>query len=296
MVATLLLMLVAAQEQVSVEKIHLKNAQAEAVYDRIKEVSIEGLSRVVYDPTDNSILAQGTRSALDALRKLVAQIDDGPLVETLPLIHTAASYIHGIITLKDSNGRSMLPTDATAKVDKESNAIVVTGTSGAIRETEQLLRQFDVKPRELNLSFRARLPHLGRTIESTGTVQSNATWRYEDRSAALSVTIHPMFMANGDVMLVFKGGPLEANVVLQQALRPRERVLVCMAPRLQFKPGTNEYEPVVLTKVTESEDEAKAFLDGTFQPANGWSRLAGAGDLTTALQSEMRMVLTASLP
>lgn len=296
MIGTLLLLIVANPFQDKVEKFKPKNVPAETIYTQIKQMNLPGIKRIAYDPTDNSFIAQGTIEAIEELRALIEKFDTVLATESASIQHNAASYIAWVLKGADSGGRGFLPEGVEANVDKATNAVVVKGPPEAVREIVQLIAQLDVKPTELHVSCVARLPILGRSIESTGTVQSGSTWTHSERTSATTIKVMPLLNKDGSVTLIFVGGPLDTSVSFQLSTKPTERTLVYFAPRFRFSAGKNEPEPVVLFKSSASQEEADAFLEGMAMPGNGWRPLDTKGDLSNAPQFEARFVFTVDKP
>jgi len=296
MVATLLLLLVANPLQDKVEKIHLKNTLAETVYERVKGVTIEGLKRVAYDPTDNSFIAQGTPQALARLKELIAEIDNERRTETIGLRNNAASYMVWVLKGGDSGTDGFIPKGAETAVDKVANGVIVTGTPDQIREIEGLIEQLDVKPPDVKIDFRATLPKLNRLIESGGIVQTNATWSYTDKTSATSIRITPRLNNDGTVVLAFVGGALDTQVISVHKLSPKQILAVRIYPGHRFVEGTNQVEPAMVIESKVGEIDATAFLSGQIEPGQGWSRQDGGAATTIAPQAELRFIVSIELP
>jgi hypothetical protein len=260
MLKALLLAIVLLPQQEATEKIRPLHSEVQEILNELayqdKDASLipTGISQIIYDPTDNSIIARGTREAIAELRSLVAKLDSKVRTRVVLVSNNAASYIVALT-------KGQVPS-VEVSVSPSQNGVVATGTPNDLSDLERLIKQLDVAPLALSLDVQVALPALGRRYSTVARVNNSAEWSYTDKTAAASVVVAPQVNADGTVTLSIKAGALD--VVSTVTVRPRlgEQVYVHLLPTLRMNRQTNVMEPVISISTAVSGADPAAFLSG----------------------------------
>jgi type II secretory pathway component GspD/PulD (secretin) len=289
MLNALLLLAAVSFGQQSVEKIPIQHVTAESV---VKAVSgrVWGIEQIVVDPTDNSILAKGTKEAIVLLRSLVRGFDQKHDVRSMPLKHLDAQYIHDL--MKDSGWSEIdqgvsvgiVPFGLELTVDSRTNSLIVKGPPVAIREFELLLEQFDIPPHNVMLEVQGSIASLGRDITATNEIANGAVWSYSDLSANLKLQVRSSINGDGSVTILLSGSV--AGKDIKQALRTRsdQTAYVRVDP---YSLGTDK---IVSYFVRDHRIDEAAYLKGTALSTID----PDLQDDNESLKGELRLILRAS--
>jgi hypothetical protein len=281
-----------------VEKFPIKYLSAEYAYARTKDApnTIVGLKRVTFDPTDGSLVVQGTPEAIREFGRLLASIDFQSNSQVVPIKNVDAQYLYELLTVTgrfsgERQGAGILPPNVSLAVDVHANGIVVTGPDAGIREMELLIAQFDIKPVAIGYDIQGSMPLIGQSFESSGKVVNNSSFHYFDERTATSVVVNPRVNGDKTITAFVTAGTLGSEGKVIVRVKPGETVFVRVYPGMGTRGG-----PTVLAAYGTGSVPA-GFLEGTQVPREASMFVRADGPIKDAPKSaELRLVLKFSLP
>lgn len=289
MLNALLLLAAASFGQQSVEKIPLQHVTPETV---IKAVAgkVDGINRLLLDPTDNSIIAQGSQSAIAKLRVLVRQLDQKQVVKSMPLKHLDAQYIHDLLKdngwskIEDGLSAGIVPIGLDIVVESMTNSLLVKGPERSVLEFELIIEQFDIPPHNVMLEVQGSIVSLGRNIAATNEIANGAVWSYSDQSASLKLQARTLINGDGSVTILLAGSVAGKDIKHTVRMKSDETAYV------RIDPNSLGTEQIVNCFVRDLRIDESAYLKGT-----ALSKIdEKLQDNNESLKGELRLILRAS--
>jgi hypothetical protein len=296
MLNALLLLIAAGPLQDRAEKIPLQHVSAQAAYKRLTRPPglPTGVTHVVYDPTDNSIIVRGSEKGIEALRRDLKKFDVAQQTRVVQVKHVSAQYLYELITMTgrfadETAGKGFVPDGVKLVVDATTNSIVAAGPEDGVRETELLLQQMDGPPRPLTIEVKGSIPSISRSIATKSEVVNNSTLTVDDGSSDTSLTIRPRVNGDGSVTVSVRGTVYGSTWSFVYRLRPGETYYVREVPR-GISAGTPRFVTSFYREVPINEE---AFLSGEPMSTLGPEF---EDDTSRALNGELRLIFRVHVP
>jgi hypothetical protein len=122
-----------------VQRILVTNISCKTACEKVIEAKVPGLKQILFDPTDESLIAQGTAPSLKAVRKILAKIDVRELmVRKFSVTNTDAKTLVDKIQ-KPFDGVDLIVFDPT------DNAVLARGTGKGLDRLEHVIKGLDKK-------------------------------------------------------------------------------------------------------------------------------------------------------
>ncbi len=312
MLSALLLFAAAVTSQDVVERITVQHTPAYDVFKaitdenaKIKE-SFAGVKRVTYDPTDNSLIVQGSREGIAELRDFIRKLDEQNAkpqepTKLIPLKNRSAQYIYEMVTMtgrfkSDIAGTGWVPKDLTLSVDQRTNSIAAQGSDASIREIELLLMQFDIKSMQVVVEVEASVPLMDRTFSTSGRIANNSSLNYVDDATDTRLKVTPR--VNGDKTITFfvTGGALGTNATATFRVASGESTAVRIYPGQRRNQQSGDMENSILAEYLTGQIP-DGFLKGADLPRHLVMRSVIDGPVALGpKEAELRLVIKVTLP
>ncbi|HXH60497.1 MAG TPA: hypothetical protein VNI20_03995 [Fimbriimonadaceae bacterium] len=297
MIFATLLLGTALQSSTHIDKIPVEHNRGVEVYnwlspmDNANGLIPGGVTQIVFDPTDNSIIVKGTDEAIETLKKEIKLMVSAQTMQKLPVEHMSGKVLYNRFFL---NSKALVPDGLLLSASNADNTIVAIGSKDKIRQAGQLISQFDKQPRTLSLSLEGSVPKLGRRFSSSSTLANNSTWTYVDDSTDTRIEITPRVNADNTITLIGKAGALGTRVQIAQRVKSGTYAYVILKPE---KPeGASALTSMVVMTGSAERPSSEFFGD---QPRLNALDLIGrqvALDVPVPAEAELRFFVRVTLP